>query len=198
MSEFVKEAKRIYRLKVPFMSVYTSVFLVKTENGAILVDCATTENDVKDYIVPALKKLGYEITDINAIVITHSHSDHEGGLDTVTALAPSITVVTDERVLFDSICTYSLPGHTKDFIGVLDGSDGTLITGDGLQGAGIGMFRCSLETKSGYLETLEKIKNDTKVKALLFSHEYEPWYKNSMAGREAILNCLADCIDYVK
>ena len=198
MSEFIKETNRIYRLKVPFMTVYTSVFLVKTESGAILVDCATTESDVKDYIVPALKKLGYEITDINAIVVTHDHGDHAGGLDTVTALAPNITVVRDKRVLFDSICTYSLPGHTKDFIGVLDEMDGTLITGDGLQGAGVGMFRCSLETPDGYLQTLEKIKEDKRVNTLLFSHEYEPWYKNSMAGREAILNCLADCIDYVK
>jgi glyoxylase-like metal-dependent hydrolase (beta-lactamase superfamily II) len=198
MSEFIKETGRIYRLKVPFMSVYTSVFLVKTENGAILVDCATTEDDVKDYIVPALKKLGYEITDINAIVITHSHSDHAGGLDTVTALAPDIKIVTGVADFGDGICTYPLAGHTEDFIGVFDANDGTLITGDGLQGAGIGMFRCSLETKSGYLETLEKIKNDTKVKALLFSHEYEPWYKNSMIGRENILNCLDDCKKYVK
>ena len=197
MSEFIKESERISRLKIPFESVYTSVFLIVTEKNRILVDCATTESDVKGYIVPALQKLGYGITDINAIIITHSHGDHAGGLDTVLALAPDIKVVRKEEFLCDGICTYALPGHTADFIGVLDETDGYLITGDGLQGAGVDIFRCTFESKSAYLETLEKIKADTRINALLFSHEYEPWYKNSMIGRENILNCLADCIDYI-
>lgn len=197
MSEFIIEAKRIYRLKVPFMSVYTSVFLIVTENKRILVDCATTEEDVKGYIIPALKKLGYDLTDIDALVITHRHSDHAGGLDSVLDLAPNIKVVKDVCDFGNGICTYLLAGHTADFIGVFDANDGTLITGDGLQGAGIGMFRCSLETKDGYLETLNKIGSDKRINTLLFSHEYEPWYKNSIHGRENILECLAECKKYV-
>ena len=37
------------------------------------------------------------------------------------------------------------------------------------------------------------IKLDKRINTLLFSHEYEPWYKNCMFGRENILNCLAEC-----
>lgn len=198
MSEFIKETGRIYRLKIPFESVYTSVFLVKTENGAILVDCATTEDDVKDYIVPALKKLGYEITDINAIVITHSHSDHAGGLDTILALAPDIRVISEVCELGNGICTYPLAGHTEDFIGVFDEKDGTLITGDGLQGAGVDKYRISLDVPDEYLKTLERIQADNRIKNLLFSHEYEPWYKSSIIGRDNVLICLTECKKYIK
>ena len=198
MSEFIKETERIYRLKVPFMSLYTSVFLIVTENSRILVDCATTAEDVTGYIIPALKGLGYDLTDINALVVTHRHSDHAGGLDTVVSLAPDIKIVKDVCDLGDGLFTYALVGHTKDFIGVLDLKDGTLITGDGLQGAGVGKFRTSLETKDGYLETLSKIEADKRIDNLLFSHEYEPWYQNRMLGRENVLQCLDECKKYVK
>ena len=198
MCKFVKEIDNIYRLMIPFMSVYTSVFLVVSDQGLFLVDCATTESDVKDHIIKALNDIGYDIADVTALIITHDHSDHSGGLQTILSLAPDIKVIKDEQTLCDGVCIYPLPGHTADFVGLFDERSGTLITGDGIQGAGIGKFRCSLETKEGYLQSLEKIKCDLRIKNLLFSHEYEPWYKNSMMGRESVLNCLSDCMDYVK
>ena len=48
----------IYRLKIPFESIYTSVFLIKTEQGNALVDCATYASDVDKYILPALNQQG--------------------------------------------------------------------------------------------------------------------------------------------
>lgn len=38
MNEFYKETDGIYRLRVPFDRIYTSVFLIQTENGPVLVD----------------------------------------------------------------------------------------------------------------------------------------------------------------
>ena len=198
MYDFVKETERIYRLKVPFMSVYTSVFLVISGKTLILVDCATTAQDVKEHIVPALGRLGYTPSDVGYLVLTHGHEDHAGGLDALRALAPGARVVREEASLCDGIATYSLRGHTCDCIGLLDEEEGTLITGDGIQGAGIGKFRCSLESKSGYLATLERLKADTRITTLLLSHEYEPWYRDSIRGRRQIEACLADCLDYVK
>ena len=43
---FEKVIGGIYRLKVPFDTLYTSVFLVTGESGAVMVDCATTDYDV--------------------------------------------------------------------------------------------------------------------------------------------------------
>ena len=195
--DFIKDSERIYRLRVPFMSVYTSVFLVVAQGKVILVDCATTESDVRDIIVPALMRLGYSLTDVSAIVLTHGHSDHAGGLDTLLSLAPEIKVIRSETSLCDGISTYAMAGHTADSIGLLDETQGVLITGDGIQGAGIGKFRCMLETKEGYLGTLGRIRADGRIKTLLFSHEYEPWYKNRADGREQIEACIDECLKYL-
>ncbi|MBP3375524.1 MAG: MBL fold metallo-hydrolase [Clostridia bacterium] len=75
---FEKVIGGIYRLKIPFDTVYTSVFLVVSESGAVLVDCATTSSDVDGYILPTLACMEYKITDLKAVVITHNHGDHAG------------------------------------------------------------------------------------------------------------------------
>ena len=194
---FHKETDGIYRLPVPFDNIYTSVFLIIANEKRILVDCATTSDDVDGYIVPALTELGYTLSDVDIIVISHKHGDHAGGIERVMALAPEIEVVKGvEVVLADGISTYSLAGHTVDCIGVLDERTATLITADGLQGAGVDKYRCSIKYRTAYIETLEKIKTDERVKNLLFSHAYEPWNKDRICGRGEVLVCLSDCIKY--
>ena len=64
MSEFIEVTSEIFRLRVPFEAIYTSVFLIKTPACEILVDCATTDKDVDQCIVPALKRLGYDLSGI--------------------------------------------------------------------------------------------------------------------------------------
>ena len=54
MIGFEQETDNIYRLKVPFDQIYTSVFLLRLEGTTVLVDCATTPSDVTDVILPAL------------------------------------------------------------------------------------------------------------------------------------------------
>ncbi len=194
---FTEEKKGIYRLRVPFDDLYTSVFLVETEEKRILIDCATTADDVDGYILPALAAMGYSLADISFLVVTHGHADHAGGLGRVREIAPSIAVVTDARPLADGICTYALAGHTADFIGVLDERTHTLISGDGLQGAGVGKYRCSVVDKTAYLKTIEKLRHDERIENLLFSHAYEPWYENHIWGRESVLIGLTKCTQYV-
>lgn len=198
MSEFYKETDGIYRLRVRFDKIYTSVFLIQTENGLVLVDCATTDEDVDLCIVPALRKMGYALSDINTLVLTHKHGDHAGGKKRVLALAPHIETVTDVRTLFDGICTYPMAGHTTDCIGVLDTRSHTLISGDGLQGAGVDKYRCSVKNPAAYLETIERIRNDKRIENVLFSHAYEPWNTDHAFGRKAVEDCLRACPEYVK
>ena len=198
MSVFYKETDKILRLEVPFFTVYTSVFLIDTSEGYILVDCATTNEDVDERIIQALEKQGVSLAEVKKIVITHDHSDHAGGLPQILKSIPNIEVVKDVRMLADKVCTYPLPGHTKDFIGVLDERSRTLISGDGLQGAGIKQYRTSLADKEGYFDTIERISKDERIENVLFSHEYEPWYKNKMQGRREVLECLEECKKYIK
>jgi glyoxylase-like metal-dependent hydrolase (beta-lactamase superfamily II) len=193
------EVPGIYRLKIPFDTVYTSVFLIEADGARILVDCATTPTDVKNFIVPALAERGLSLSDVDFLVLTHTHGDHAGGLDTVLSIAPDVEVVreSDMRELAPKIYTYALPGHTLDLTGVLDTRTNTLISGDGIQGAGVDKYRCYLENKDAYIWTLQKLLQDERVENILFSHAYEPWYKDSVCGRDVVQKCLSDCFEFI-
>lgn len=195
MFEFKIEIGNIYRLKVPFDTVYTSVFFIDSDEKKILVDCATWQSDVDEIIIPALVSLGYSLTDIDTIVLTHKHGDHVGGLNRILELHPNINVVSDPCDLTASLFTYPLPGHTNDSIGVFDKKSGTLISGDGLQGAGVDKYRCSLENKSAYFETLHRLQDDKRFENLLFSHAYEPWNSDTAFGRSEVEKRLDECFE---
>ena len=197
--KFEKETENIYRLRVPFEDLYTSVFLIEGEGDYALVDCATTASDVDGVIRPALRLRGLDFSDIKYLILTHRHGDHAGGSSRILEHNPNIPVVCGEMHLpLTDFVLYALPGHTLDMIGGLDLCSGTLISGDGLQGAGVGKYRCSLENEAEYLATIERIRGDSRVKNLLFSHAYEPWCKDGTFGREAVERCLCDCEDCMK
>lgn len=196
-ANFSLQIDGIYRLKIPFDTVYTSVFLVEDEGKAVLLDCATTEEDVEKYILPALSVLGYRLTDLSAIVLTHKHRDHAGGLTHLLRHAPDLEVVTCVRRLTGALRTYPLAGHTRDTIGLFDERTHTLLSGDGLQGAGVDKYRCSLANEAAYRETLERIRKDSAIENILFSHAYEPWLSDAIWGRDAVCACLSDCEKYI-
>lgn len=198
MEEFCREIGEIYRLKVPFDTVYTSVFLVKAGIGAVLVDCATTAEDVEQYILPALEKMGIAPESLAALVLTHSHDDHAGGLKRMLESAPHLRVVREACTLGGALSAYSMPGHTPDCIGLMDARTDTLISGDGLQGAGVDKYRCSVQDQNAYRTTIDRIARDEGVQNLLFSHAYEPWYEAHRFGRENVLECLRDCLNYIE
>ena len=90
----------------------------------------------------------------------------------LTQSKAAIVVDKIQKDFIDGLTLYELKGHTLNCIGVFDKNSSTLISGDGLQGAGIGKFRCLLDSKEGYLKTIENLKLDKKVENILFSHEY--------------------------
>ena len=191
---FEREIADIYRLKVPFDNIYTSVFLIKTESGNILVDCATTKQDVDEWIVPALAQAELSVTDIKYLVLTHKHRDHAGGKERLLALNPSLEIIDELRENFaNGLTMYEMKGHTLDCVGVFDERSGTLISGDGLQGYGVGKYRSSLKSKEEYAKTIERIRQDKRVKNILFSHAYEPWERCGVFGREEVEKCLLSC-----
>lgn len=194
---FREEVKGVYRLKVPFDKIYTSVFLVVHPEGNLLIDCATTAGNVDEYIIPALRELGVMPSDISAVVLTHRHSDHAGGLDRLLTYMPDVNVITDIRSIFPDLETYPMAGHTEDSIGVFDRRTSTLVSGDGLQGAGVDKYRCSIRDAVAYLETVGRIEADGRIENILFSHEYEPWYRNYAFGRESVIKCALDCKRYI-
>ena len=194
---FEKVVDGIYRLKIPFDTVYTSVFLVVSRSGAVLVDCATTEYDVEEHIMPSLRELGYGLDEIRYVVVTHEHSDHAGGLSRILHHAPNIEVIREACTLFDGLEVYPLYGHANEMVGLFDPRTGTLISGDGLQGAGVDKYPAYAEDKAAYYETLERVKADNRVENLVFSHAYEPWFEYHIFGREGVLEALEECKKYI-
>jgi len=85
----------IYLLKVPFANAWTGVVLVDG-NEKVLIDTGSRLDDVNEYIIPALEKLGYQLQDIKYLTNTHSHGDHIGGYYRVKELHPNIKVVASE------------------------------------------------------------------------------------------------------
>lgn len=196
---FKKVLGQIYRLKVPFEDLYTSVFLIKTASGNVLVDCATTSFDVNEYILPALTNLNLTIFDVKYLVLTHNHIDHAGGKNRLLELNSNIIVITEYCSNFiNELSLYKLSGHVINCIGVFEKSTKTLITGDGLQGAGVGKYRTSICDNNEYLKTIQNIKNDKNVENILFSHAYEPWLKDGAFGINEIETILEDCKKYIK
>lgn len=197
---FYREIGEIYRLKVPFDGeVYTSVFLIKNAEGNVLIDCATTAEDVDGYILPALEEAGVPLDKVKYLVLTHQHGDHAGGQYRILQHNPRIKIVTDlEEKLLNGLTVYAMKGHTLDSVGVFDQDTHTLVAGDGLQGYGVGKYRCTLENPDEYLKTIGHLKKDGNITNVLFSHAYEPWYKDGAFGREEVERCLQDCINYVK
>ena len=173
------------------------MFLIISGENTFLVDCATTKEDVNNYIISALELMGIKLCDISAMILSHRHSDHSGGLECILECAPSIKVITEVGYVSDDIEVYPMPGHTEDMVGVLDRRTGTLISADGLQGAGRDKYRCSVKNKDAYIGTIERIRQDARIENILFSHAYEPWDKDSMIGRKAVISCLDECLKYI-
>ncbi len=203
---------RIYRLKVPFENIYTAVFLIKTARGYMLVDCATTKDDVDTVIMPALDLINVKREEITHILITHPHGDHAGGLRHILPymaeacvcagsnfikerLAPaSFMCVSDGQQIDDGIMAVSLQGHCADMIGYLDTRTRTLISGDGLQEYGVGRYGCGLGSCDSYLCTLDKVAG-MDIDTLIASHDYYP-HGSTARGREEISRYVNTCREY--
>lgn len=67
-----------------FCSLYSgssgNSLFIQSDNTKILIDCGTSAKKV----VTALEGLDVDITDIDAILVTHEHSDHIQGLGTIS------------------------------------------------------------------------------------------------------------------
>lgn len=184
---FEKIFDNIYRLCVPFENIYTSVFLVLTESGNLLIDSGDNQNDVNTIIVPALKKAG--ITP-DVLAVTHSHGDHAGGLSTLADTFRSAMVcafsgriaesfgergrlLSDGDLLLGCIRILHLPGHSSDSVGFLDTRSSILIGGDAVQLYGIARYGSGVGSPSAYKKTLCRLKQ-MNLCMYIASHDFFP------------------------
>ncbi len=127
-------------------------FIVEGED-LILVDTGLNGGSAKT-IIRNLERLGHTLRDVDVCIITHSHSDHTGGLKALKASGEPFLVAAhdseadnvekatgvevDLRLIdgqtIGGFTVLYLPGHTFGSIGLLGGS--ALITGDALNERG--------------------------------------------------------------
>ena len=207
---FVQEADGLYRLRVPFENIATSVFLLRTPAGPVLYDCATTAEDVENVILPALNQLGIAPAQLHALVLSHAHGDHCGGMTALARYAPQMCILgqapekyaaavqalKDQDLLFGSILAIHLPGHTSDCMGLYDRRTHTLLTADALQWRGIGRYGCAVTYPQDYIGTIEKIRN-LEPHRILASHQYVPCGEKAEGARE-ISRCLDSCLETLR
>ncbi|MBQ9085791.1 MAG: MBL fold metallo-hydrolase [Clostridia bacterium] len=193
----------IFSLKIPFEAVYTTVFFVETDQGVVMVDCASYDTDVDEYILPFLKQQGMEER-LCGLVLTHSHLDHAGGSSRLTQLYPNLPVcafepmpvasfrsISDGEVLFDRLRVVHLPGHTLYSVGYLDLNTRSLLTGDCLQLRGVGKYINGVKYPELYRKSLNRIRQMMPSR-LIASHDYVP-LGSTAEGEVAIRLYLDEC-----
>ena len=212
MEKFIELYPNIYRLSVPFESVLTSVFAVVVDGNCIIIDSATTESDVKNYILPAISEAGFNVT---KILISHEHGDHAGGLGYLIPHFPQADVamfdmrvaervgrgrkLTDGEIFYDVIKILHLPGHSPDSLGVLDTRTGVLLTFDSLQLFGIGKYVTYVYNEDIYKSSIEKIKREN-ITEIAAAHDYAPlgYFASGEKEIDAYLSMCITALDYIK
>ena len=57
-SEKTRISEKIYRLTTPYKDIFTSLYLIRTPEGALLFDAASYDGDAEQYVLPWLDEIG--------------------------------------------------------------------------------------------------------------------------------------------
>lgn len=207
----------IYALCVPYKDIFTTVYFVKTENGALIFDTASYDQDVDSAVIPALRELEIGENDLKYVFISHNHTDHAGGLGKLLQAYPNATVVSKSEKLKEKFSEYtflspsegetllcslsvvSIPGHTKDSAAIYDSRTKTLISGDCLQLYGIfgsGAWGANISFFAEYADAIRKLCG-MDVDAILTAHDYHP-YGRMYFGKQKVADALDACLEPFK
>lgn len=203
----------IKRLTLPYKDIYTSIYTIKTDDGVLLFDSGSFDDDAAKYTLPFLTETGVKKDELKYIYISHNHTDHVGGLKELLKYFPDTVIVSQCSILKEKYDDYtvkilsegdkilgvlkviSIPGHTLDSSALLDTRSKTLITGDCLQLYGIfgsGKWGSNIGYPDLHIEAINKLRN-TEINMIITAHDYHPFgYKYE--GNEEISKALDACI----
>ena len=196
----------IFRIKIPFEDLTTTVYVVTYERGTLIIDSATYSEDVDRYILPALKEIGVDFSSVRFLLLTHKHGDHAGGIGRLSECLPHATVgafplpdhperraLSDGEILLGGLRVLYLPGHSQDSVGYLDLKTKTLLSGDCLQLKGVGKYRNGVRYRDAYEESIHKLKG-MEIHRIVAAHEYDP-LGSTAVGKDAVRGYLESCLE---
>lgn len=214
MQKYTKINENIYRLVIPYKDIFTTVYLIKTEKGAVVFDTATYDEDIEEYVIPMLNELGVKENDLKYVFISHNHRDHAGGIKRFLSEFPKTVVVSrsedlkneyseyeflnpeDNDVLLDVLKVITIPGHTKDSSAILDLRDNILISGDSLQLYGIigsEDWAANIRLPREHFDALNKLRK-LDIDRIITAHDYYPC-GYSYVGKDEINHALDMCFE---
>lgn len=96
----------------------SNIFLIKDKNGLNLIDTGLNKKEVFKGLSNCLHQLGYDVSDIHTVVLTHGHTDHIAGLNIIREFCSPrvflskkcIPEATDSWIQEDAV----LPGHVRE------------------------------------------------------------------------------------
>jgi glyoxylase-like metal-dependent hydrolase (beta-lactamase superfamily II) len=143
----------ITRVSVDFPNMY----VVEGNKACALIDSGWGDKEEVDAIGDQINSTKLPL---GAIVITHKHPDHEGGVPKLRELYPGIPVVGINRREFDGwkkidlggrrLTVIGAPGHTADSKYVFDSETRALFTGDNV----LGDLTADIEFMGEYMDGL--------------------------------------------
>ncbi len=214
MNNVTKICDTLWRLEIPYKDIFTTVYVLKGENGTILFDTADTQQDVEGQILPMLETIGVKAEELNFVFISHNHRDHAGGLKWVMEHYPRACILSRSTALQEQYADFNfhlpedgelisgqfqvvtIPGHTYDSMALLDTQTNTLVTGDCLQLYGIfgsTDWACAISLPMEHRKAVEKVRG-LGVECILTAHDYHP-YGFCYRGREAVEKALDACVE---
>ena len=203
----------ILRIIIPYKDIDTTVYVLRSPEGLVLFDTASSDEDMETYLLPLMQELELSVQDLRYIFISHNHRDHARGLGCMTKAAPQAVVVSgnpdlkeaygdrvlvpeDGMLLLNRFQVVTIPGHTADSAALLDTQINTLITGDCLQMFGIygsGQWGANISFPAEHLRAIEKVRR-LQVESLLCAHIYHP-FERDIQGQECVERALDACVE---
>lgn len=203
----------IYRCTMPYKDIFTTVYIVKTECGALLFDVGSYDEDIDNYILPFLEASEIEPEMLKHVFISHNHKDHAGGLGAFMKKFPNACIISkspelkekfadykvympeDNDTVLDVLKIITIPGHTQDSCAVYDTRTNTIISGDCLQLYGLygsGKWGCNISYVQEHIAALDKLRQ-MEISQILTAHDYHPYgycYEGETVAK-ALDACLA-------
>lgn len=200
-------------ITAPYKGIYTSVFLIRTPQGALLFDAASYESDIHEIVLPWLEEQGVTREELKYVFISHNHSDHAGGLPALLEAFPDVCVASqsvtlqekygegnfllprDGEMLLGCLRVVSIPGHTADSAALLDTRTNTMLCGDCLQLHGIfgmGKWGANIPYPTEHRQATARLR-EMEIDMIVTAHDYHPMGR-IYRGREEIASALDACI----